>query len=54
VGHAYTTIVADTISRYYRLQGRDVFFVTGTDEHGKKFKKQQKKQGKHLKNLLMD
>ena len=36
VGNAYTTIAADIIARYYRLSGRDVFFLTGTDEHGQK------------------
>jgi methionyl-tRNA synthetase len=35
-GHAYTTIVADTVSRYHRLAGRRVYFLTGTDEHGDK------------------
>ena len=35
-GHAYTTIVADTVSRYHRLAGRQVYFLTGTDEHGDK------------------
>jgi methionyl-tRNA synthetase len=34
VGHAYTTIAADVIARYQRLHGRDVFLLTGTDEHG--------------------
>ncbi len=34
LGHAYTTIVADVISRYHRLAGFDTFFLTGTDEHG--------------------
>lgn len=34
IGSAYTTIAADAIARYYRLQGRSVFFLTGTDEHG--------------------
>jgi methionyl-tRNA synthetase len=34
IGHAYTTVVADAIARYQRLQGRDVFLLTGTDEHG--------------------
>ena len=33
-GHAYTTIVADTLARYHRLKGNDVFFLTGVDEHG--------------------
>ena len=36
LGHAYTTIVADVITRYQRLMGRDAFFLTGTDEHGTK------------------
>lgn len=35
-GHAYTTIVADTVARYYRLVGDRVYFLTGTDEHGDK------------------
>jgi len=35
-GHAYTTIVADAVSRYHRLAGRQVYFLTGTDEHGDK------------------
>ncbi len=34
LGHAYTTILADVIARYQRAQGKDVFFLTGTDEHG--------------------
>lgn len=36
IGHAYTTILADVLSRYYRLMGRNVFFLTGLDEHGQK------------------
>ncbi|EDO9794338.1 methionine--tRNA ligase [Campylobacter fetus] len=36
IGHAYTTIIADTMARYYRLVGYDTFFLTGTDEHGQK------------------
>lgn len=36
IGHAYTTIAADLITRYHRLAGRDSFFLTGTDEHGTK------------------
>jgi len=36
VGHAYTTILGDTIARYYRLIGYDVFYQTGLDEHGQK------------------
>jgi len=36
IGSAYTTIVADVVSRYRRLSNSDVFFLTGTDEHGQK------------------
>ena len=36
IGHAYTTIAADVLSRYKRMTGYDVFFLTGTDEHGQK------------------
>ena len=36
VGHAYEVIATDAIARYHRLAGRDVFFMTGTDEHGLK------------------
>ena len=36
LGHAYTTIAADTMARYHRLAGDDVWFLTGTDEHGDK------------------
>ena len=36
LGHTYTTVVADMLSRYYRSLGYDTFFLTGTDEHGDK------------------
>jgi methionyl-tRNA synthetase len=36
IGHAYTTLACDVISRFMRLDGRDVMFMTGTDEHGQK------------------
>lgn len=36
IGHAYTTIVADVLNRFYRLMGYDTYFLTGTDEHGDK------------------
>ncbi|HRP68466.1 MAG TPA: methionine--tRNA ligase [Turneriella sp.] len=39
IGHAYTTIACDTWARYQRLAGNDVFFLTGTDEHGDKIVK---------------
>jgi len=39
IGHAYTTLVADTIARRHRLLGDDTFFLTGTDEHGQKIER---------------
>ncbi len=45
IGHAYTTIAADTIARFYRLRGYDVFFLTGTDEHGLKIQKSAEEKG---------
>ena len=36
IGHAYTSLAADILARFNRLDGREVFFVTGTDEHGQK------------------
>ncbi len=43
LGHAYTTILADVLSRYHRLFGDEVFFSTGTDEHGLKVQEAAKK-----------
>lgn len=39
IGHAYTTVAADCMARFKRLQGYDVFYLTGTDEHGQKIEK---------------
>ena len=39
IGHSYTTIAADTLARYKRMRNYDVFFLTGTDEHGQKIEK---------------
>jgi methionyl-tRNA synthetase len=46
IGHAYTTIVADTIKRLKRMQGYDVVLTTGTDEHGQKIERAAKAVGK--------
>jgi len=46
IGNAYTTIAADAIARYKRLLGYDVFFLTGTDEHGKKLQRTAERHGK--------
>jgi len=39
IGHAYTTVAGDAMARYKRLQGFDVFYLTGTDEHGQKIQR---------------
>ena len=39
IGHAYTTLACDAIARFMRLDGKEVFFLTGTDEHGQKVAK---------------
>ncbi len=46
IGHAYTTIIADTMARYYRLKGYETFFLTGTDEHGQKIEEAAKARNK--------
>jgi methionyl-tRNA synthetase len=45
LGHAYTTMVADAIARAHRLMGDEVFFLTGTDEHGQKVERAAQKGG---------
>ena len=45
IGHAYTTVAADVLARYWRLRGRDVFFLTGLDEHGQKVQQAAAKTG---------
>lgn len=45
IGHAYTTIIADSISRFKKLAGYEVFFLTGTDEHGQKVEKSAAERG---------
>jgi methionyl-tRNA synthetase len=45
IGSAYTTVAADVLARYHRLLGDDVFFLTGTDEHGQKIEQQAKEAG---------
>lgn len=45
LGQAYTTVAADVLARFHRLDGKDVFFLTGTDEHGQKVQKSAQDQG---------
>lgn len=43
IGHAYTTTAGDVIARYKRMQGYDVRYLTGTDEHGQKIQEKPKR-----------
>ncbi|MEY9563170.1 methionine--tRNA ligase [Sinorhizobium fredii] len=45
IGHAYELIATDAMARYQRLDGREVFFLTGTDEHGQKMQQTARKEG---------
>ena len=45
IGHCYTTVACDSIARYKRMQGFDVMFLTGTDEHGQKIEEKAKEKG---------
>lgn len=49
IGHAYTTIAADVLARWNKLKGKKVFFLTGTDDHGKKIVEAAAKAGKNPK-----
>ena len=42
IGHCYTTVVCDAIARFNRMLKKDVFFLTGTDEHGQKIEEKAK------------
>ncbi|CAM5547247.1 methionine--tRNA ligase [Bacillus safensis FO-36b] [Bacillus safensis subsp. safensis] len=44
IGHAYTTVAGDAMARYKRLQGYDVMYLTGTDEHGQKIQQKAEEQ----------
>ena len=58
IGHTYTTVAADAISRYKRFAGFDVRFLTGTDEHGEKIQKKAREMGLepiiYLDNMISD
>ena len=45
IGHAYTSILADSAVRWHKLMGRETFFLTGTDEHGQKVQEAAEKRG---------
>ncbi|RMD66848.1 methionine--tRNA ligase [Candidatus Pacearchaeota archaeon] len=52
IGHAYQKIAADVLARWHRLLGKDVYFLTGTDEHGKKVQRAAEAQGKTPKEFV--
>ena len=52
IGNTYEIILADAIARYKRLQGYDVYFQTGTDEHGEKIELKAASQGKSPKEFV--
>jgi len=52
IGHAYQKIVADALARWHKLLGKDVYFLTGTDEHGLKVQRAAKKAGKKPKEFV--
>jgi methionyl-tRNA synthetase len=54
IGHAYTTIVTDVLARWNKAKGKDVFFLTGTDDHGKKIAQTAEKVGKTPKQFTDD
>ena len=45
IGHAYCTTIADSLARYQRLEGKEVFFLTGSDEHGQKIQRKAEEKG---------
>jgi len=51
IGHAYTTLAADVLTRFFRAHGKEVFFLTGTDEHGAKIAEVAEKVGKTPKEI---
>ena len=53
MGHAYSSIIADVFARFKRLEGKNVFFLTGTDEHGLKIQREAEKNKKEV-NLFCD
>ncbi len=52
LGHAYTTIIADVLARWNKIKGKKVFFLTGTDEHGKKIQETAESKGKTPKEFV--
>ena len=51
IGHAYTTVAADTMARFKKQEGYDTFFLTGTDEHGQKIERKAQAKGRYAAGL---
>ena len=45
IGHCYTTVICDALARFHKMKGEEVYFLTGTDEHGQKVEKEASKRG---------
>ena len=45
IGHCYTTVICDALARFHKMQGEEVYFLTGTDEHGQKVEREAKARG---------
>ena len=54
IGHTYTTVAADTMTRFKRMTGYNTFFLTGTDEHGQKIERRAQEAGKHPQQFVDD
>ena len=54
IGSAYTTIACDILARYKKLQGYDVFYLTGTDEHGQKIQDKAEEENKSPQQFVDD
>lgn len=54
IGHTYTTVAADTMTRFKRLTGHKTFFLTGTDEHGQKIERRAQEAGMHPQQFVDD
>eukprot|EP00744_Colponema_vietnamica_P008232 GILI01011765.1.p1 GENE.GILI01011765.1~~GILI01011765.1.p1 ORF type:complete len:708 (-),score=161.20 GILI01011765.1:58-2181(-) len=54
IGHVYSTLIADAVARYHHVKGEQVFFMTGTDEHGQKVAQAAEKMGKTPKEFTDD
>ena len=53
IGHAYTSIICDTVARFNKLDGKEILFTTGTDEHGMKVEKAAKDFGNAISPVCM-